>query len=69
MKKNAEVRTTPEGCQLRVNGAWKPSSREEIQELVDDGWVILWNRKDYRLTSQRDAQAMGTGVVRREYLN
>lgn len=69
MEKNAEVRTTPEGCQLRVNGAWKPSSREEIQELVDDGRVILWNRKDHRPTSQRDARAMGTGPVRIEYLN
>ncbi len=69
MKKNAEVRTTPEGSQLRVNGAWKPSSRKEIQELVDDGWVIFWNRRDRRLTTQQDAQTVGTGAVRIEYLN
>ncbi len=53
-EKKAEVRSTAQGYELRVNGSWAPASREEVKELLDRGWLILWNRRDYRLSEHRD---------------
>ena len=50
MEKKADVRSTPEGYELRVNGTWKLSSKEEVHKLLDEGWPIRWNLVKYRLT-------------------
>ncbi len=50
MVHKAEARTENGHVEIRVNGLWKPSSREEIHRLLEEGWLIHWNPRNGPIT-------------------
>jgi len=47
----ADVRTENGRVELRVNGAWEPSSKEHVLRLLGEGWLIYWNPRIGPVTS------------------